>query len=334
MQRVKDGNRQAVSRSEIEEVLFCPTGACNLRCAPCAGHWVRARLPRAAALRFLNGCSRAGIKRVGFTGGEPFLALDTLVALVRGAMKRDMLFDRIMTNGVWFRDTAHLERAVRKVMDAGFDGEFCVSVDAFHEQEMRQVAQFVKCAVAQAGWPDVVSIASIWDVRQRETQQKLKQLAQHLGGKVERHPKTWAIRSPDAFLRVNPIELSPIGPVAREKNPWDGRWFKEDYCQGPGKTFFVLSNGDVKPCCGYATQLDAFTIGNITRDTSRTLLARARKNRLMATVYTSGLSAIRKRLERQGVRFPGKTSNHCFFCHYLLTELPRPLLESCLDDPA
>jgi MoaA/NifB/PqqE/SkfB family radical SAM enzyme len=320
-----------MNRSEIEEVLFCPTGACNLRCAPCAGHWVQKRLPKAAALRFLDGCSRAGIKRVGFTGGEPFLALETLLALVRGAVKRGMLFDRIITNGVWFRDQAHLERTLRRVIDAGFDGEFCVSVDAFHEQDMKQVAQFVECAVATGRRPDIVSIASIWDVRRGETERKLEQLSKLLKGTIERHKKTWAIRSPEAFLRVHTIELSPIGPVAKEKNPWDGRWFKEDYCQGPGKTFFVLSNGDVKPCCGYASQLDDFTIGNITRDSCGQLLKNAKRHRLIATVYASGLSAIRKRLERKGVRFPGKASNHCFFCYYLLTAVPPDVLESCLD---
>jgi len=320
-----------MKRQMIEEVLFCPTGACNLRCKPCAGHWVQERLPRAAATRFLEECSRAGIRRVGFTGGEPFLAVDTLLALVRGAVKRDMLFDRIMTNGVWFRDAEHLERAVRRVLEAGFDGEFCVSVDAFHEQDMRRVAQFVRCAVHLGRRPDIVSIASIWDTRRAETEKKLLRLAKLLKARIERHPKTWALRSPDVFLRVNTIELSPIGPVATEKNPWDGRWFREDYCEGPGRTFFVLSNGDVKPCCGYASQLADFTIGNIKRDSCRRLIAKAKRHRLIATVYASGLSAIRKRLERQGVRFPGKASNHCFFCYYLLTEIPRRQLESCLD---
>lgn len=320
-----------MKRSEIEEVLFCPTGACNLRCAPCAGHWVRKRLPRAAAVRFLAGCSRAGIKRVGFTGGEPFLAMETLLALVRDAVKRGMLFDRIMTNGVWFRDKRHLERSLKKVFEAGFDGDLCVSIDAFHEQDMMQVAQFVKCAVAIGRRPDIVSIASIWDARRRETEQKLTRLAKLLKAKIERYPKTWAIRSAEVFLRVQTIELSPIGPVEKEKAPWDGRWFKEDYCKGPGRTFFVLSNGDVKPCCGYASHLADFTVGNIKRDSCRRLISNAKRHRFIATVYASGLSAIRKRLERKGIRFPGKASNHCFFCYYLLTAVSRPVLESCLD---
>lgn len=322
-----------MKRYDIDEVLFCPTGECNLRCLPCAGQWVQERLSKTAAERFLAECGRAGIKRVGFTGGEPFLAMATLLAIIRGAVKRNMLFDRIMTNGVWFRSNKHLEQSLQRTIKAGFDGEFCVSVDAFHEQDMKQVARFIKCAVAVGRRPDIVSIASIWDTRQRETKRKLVQLAGLLKARIERHSKTWAIRSDEAFVKVNAIELSPIGRVAKEKMPWDGRWFREDYCAGPGRALFVLSNGDVKPCCGYASHLADFTVGNINSDSFRKIASNAKRHRFMSTVYASGLSTIRKRLERKGFRFPGKTSNHCFFCYYIMTTVPRPLLEDCLDRP-
>jgi hypothetical protein len=44
---------------------------------------------------------------------------------------------------------------------------------------------------------------------------------------------------------------------------WDGAWFAEDYCEGPGLALIVNPRGEVKPCCGFASDLDRLTIGNI-----------------------------------------------------------------------
>ena len=42
-------------------------------------------------------------------------------------------------------------------------------------------------------------------------------------------------------------------------DPWDGTWFEEDYCEGPGQALIVNPRGEVKPCCGFASDLDQLT---------------------------------------------------------------------------
>jgi hypothetical protein len=37
---------------------------------------------------------------------------------------------------------------------------------------------------------------------------------------------------------------------------WDGTWFAEDYCEGHGQALIVNPRGEVKPCCGFASDLD------------------------------------------------------------------------------
>ena len=91
-----------------KEVLFSLTNACNLRCAHCDTERGRAVLNKKAAVKFLKTCARTGIKRVGFTGGEPFLAFDLMCAISKEAVRRGMLFGRIMTNGSWFRTEKEL----------------------------------------------------------------------------------------------------------------------------------------------------------------------------------------------------------------------------------
>src|SRR5215471_6124523 len=89
---------------------FAGTYQCNLTCPHCCVpiEWPD-RLDIPVAVRFLEDAHAAGIRILGFTGGEPFLYPEFLQAICRRAAALGFHFDKIMTNGVWFRDTAHLD---------------------------------------------------------------------------------------------------------------------------------------------------------------------------------------------------------------------------------
>src|SRR5262249_52384644 len=75
-----------------------------------------------------------------------------------------------------------------------------------------------------------------------------------------------------------------------------------------------------KPCCGFASDLDQLTIGNIHTDTAAQIIRRARRHPYVGKVFREGLTAIRAEiLARDPGALPGATSNHCFFCWYVLT---------------
>ncbi len=294
------------------EVLFSPTADCNLSCQHCVTPKSSKRLPERKAGIFLSQCKSAGIKRVSFTGGEPFLRPEFLNRMAALAVREGMLFGRIMTNGVWHKSALDLKSTLTKLHEAGYDGDICVSVDAFHSQNMKKVADFIRCAVSVWRRPDIISIAWVGGSREKETKAKLTKLLYTLKALP---------------IKIVRIPLSPIGErMVGLKSPWGKRWFKEDYCKGPGNALFVLPDGDVKPCCGYATDQSGLTIGNINRDSAAKIIDKARHNDFVRSVFTIGLSGIRKRLERLGVRFPGKTENHCFFCHHILTKIPKKIL--------
>lgn len=260
-------------------------------------------------------CKRSGIKRVSFTGGEPFLRPEFLNSITALAVKNGMLFGRIMTNGTWFRSIGDLKRTLTKLHRAGYDGDISVSVDAFHARDTVKIAAFIKEAVSVWRRPDIVSIVWVGGSREKETQAKLRKLFSMLKGLP---------------IKTARIELSPIGIAAGLADPWGGKWFKDDYCKGPGNALFVTPGGDVKPCCGYATDRNALTIGNINRDSAARIIKTAERKRFVRAVFTIGLGGIRKRLEKIGVKFPGKTENHCFFCDYLLTKIPGPALRKAV----
>jgi MoaA/NifB/PqqE/SkfB family radical SAM enzyme len=293
-----------------EEILFSPTTQCNLNCPHCSVEKSKDILSKRAAIQFLKECSRHGIAKVGFTGGEPFLVLDFLCAISRAAVKENMVFDRIMTNGVWFKNKDGLDKALNRLYKSGYDGSICVSVDAFHRQNLRKVALFVK--KASFFWD--VYIASVTGAREKETNIKLQKLSKLAGEK----------------LKIFKIDLSPINKENTLKNPWDGKWFREDYCKGPGNVFYVMPDGDVKPCCGYATDMPQLTVGNIKRDSVKKILGNICNNKFICSVFGIGLSKMRKSLELDGFRFPGKTSNNCYFCYYILKYVPKNLLKKYL----
>lgn len=333
-----------------EEILFSPTANCSLSCPHCDNIKSKTVLSKSAAKKFLRECKKIGIDRVGFTGGEPFLALDFVCALAKTAVSESFLFDRIMTNAVWYKNIRHLKVSLARLYWSGYDGEICVSVDAFHRQDPKKIARFIE--TAQSIWrrPDIISIVYVRG-RDRATKEKLLKLAKLLKGKGllsgfgGSHPHIRNFRqkisSSGIFssrgrlnvpycIKIGKIDLSPIGKARRLKNPWNGRWFKEDYCKGPGNIFFITPSGDVKPCCGYANTLKTFIIGNIKKDSPEKLLNNFSKNRAVYAIFNSGLSTLRKALEKLGVIFPGKTSNHCYFCRYILTKVPARMLRRCL----
>ena len=317
-----------------KEIIFSPTNRCNLRCPHCGTRQDRKILPRKTALRFLEACKAFGVKRIGFTGGEPFYALDFLCRISREAVRRGMFFDHIITNAAWFKNKTQLAAALTRLFDSGYDGRFFVSVDAFHDQDLKKVAAFIKVASRIWQRADLVSIASVKGTKEAQTTKRLKRLASLLKarskGFTAQRP---CIRNRDLIIDIFSFSLSPVGKAVNLKDPWDGRWFRDDFCRGPGNVFFVLSDGTVKPCCGYAHGADILTIGSIRREGPQRLLRNARKNRFISAVFGQGLHAIRKRLESAGIHFPGKTTNHCFFCHYLTHHVPRPLLDRCLERP-
>ena len=320
-------NLMKVSGFRPKEILFSPTTDCNLRCAHCDIEQRPEILNKRTAIKFLAACSRNGIKRVGFTGGEPFLALKFMCAVSKEAARMDMFFGHIMTNGSWFRTHKELISALNRLFRAGYDGNLCLSIDAFHRQDIKKCASFVRTAAAVWARNDIVSIAAVKGAKEGQTRGRLAKLSRALHGRlVIVNGRPAAIKSENLFIRIFYIDLSPIGKATGLKKAWDGKWFKDDLCKGPGNVFFVLPDGSVKPCCGYAADADILTIGSIKRDFPKQLMRNARKNRFIASIFNSGFHPIRRRLESIGVKFPGRTTNHCFFCYYLTNAVPRQLL--------
>src|SRR5262249_26068011 len=117
------------------------------------------RLDVGVALRFLEDARGYGIDILGFTGGEPFLYAEFVQALCRRAAALGFRFDKIVTNGVWHRDGAHLESVLGGLAAAGYSGKLGLSVDKFHGIRTAALAEFCRTARRVFGRDGIVSLS-------------------------------------------------------------------------------------------------------------------------------------------------------------------------------
>lgn len=323
----REGGRPVADRTRTfrpNYLSFAGTYQCNLSCPHCCVpiEWTD-RLEIPVAIRFLEQSHAAGIEILGFTGGEPFLYPEFVIALTKRAAELGFRFDKLMSNGVWHADEAHLTDVLTRLRDAGFSGKLGLSVDKFHGMEIAKLAEY--CRVARKVFNRDTILSLSYASRSPELGlEPIDRLAKELDAVIEWSELLhhYLFVSDDFTMTLN---WNHLATVERAEglgggNPWDGEWFQEDFCEGPGQALIVNPKGEVKPCCGFASDLDQLTIGNIHTDTVEEIIRFGREHPYVGTIFREGLSAIRDEiLARDPNALPGATSNHCFFCWYVLT---------------
>jgi MoaA/NifB/PqqE/SkfB family radical SAM enzyme len=333
-----------------DEIIFAPTSECNLVCAHCRVTRSEARLRPEDALAFLKKCRPHGIDRVGFSGGEPFLAPDFLCRVSRAAVDLDMTFDRLMTNGAWFDSEESLRTTLAALHEAGYDGTFGVSVDSYHAQDLGDLTAFFRAVFDIWGRKDGCEIAAVVEPGGTLPAEIYEDLAARLGGRLlfedgepfsivneaflnrralvgEPDAPTNATEAdPQAELGIPAADLNDVLMIniirmpysaSADEDAWTASdWFEDDFCRGPGNVFYVHPDGRIAVCCGFANENPQLVVGDIRRDDYRSLMRRASQSAMVKACYVDGLTATRTRLESKGRAFPGKTSDPCFFCDY------------------
>ena len=316
-----------------KQIVFAPTGACNLNCSHCRVDRSRggngSALTVETAVAFLDQCLAHEIDRVGFSGGEPFLAIDFLEAVSKASVERGFYFDRLMTNATWFDDVDTMRGALQRLYAAGFDGTIAVSFDSYHAAPVEKVLQFIKAVTGIWQRGDCVELVSVLNRDGTAAVAYIDELAAGLSALVKREGGLPMAIQDQAYLETVrqglddgsglyiPILLMPYSAAADDPVAWQAsRWFKDDYCDGPGNLFFVHPDGAVAACCGFGNENPQLIIGTI-QDSYERLMASATANSHIRDCYEKGLGRKRQEMEAAGVKLPGKTDDICFFCDWL-----------------
>ena len=297
-----------------EEIIFSATTTCNLRCEHCFVGRDARRLDIGQALAFLRNCADSGkIERVGFSGGEPFLYMDFLIALTKEAVALDLLFDQIMTNGDWWKEEVDLRQTLQTLYDAGYDGKIGLSWDKYHGQSQERMEIFIG-VVKEIFGEGSVNIQTV------EQPLSLSGTPLSLSGLTRQSHNTDSRVKPENDNV--PVYTLPRTYPSEDPRAWQARrWFKEDFCQGPGNILYVHANGNIAPCCGFANENPELFIGRIT-DSYETIMNNAVSNVMVQRCFSEGLShyrrhGLKKQLRACGKKLPGKTTDICSFCDFV-----------------
>ena len=334
-------NKRAFSPDEI---IFSSTTACNLHCPHCFVNRNVQTLDISQAIHFLQNCVQSGkINRLGFSGGEPFLYMDFLLALTKEALSLDIMFDQIMTNGDWWNSKEQLTSTLQSLYDAGYDGKIGLSWDSYHGQQTERMQTFIK-VVKDIFGEESINIQSVQEQgggiiglnKLEKTVQRTifsNLFDKQSLGRTSLRPTPSAGDTPATFAKQNvvsehseritpPVYTLPRTYPSDDPLAWQARhWFKEDYCQGPGNILYVHADGNIAPCCGFANENPELFIGHIT-DSYETIMKKAAENLMVQRCFSEGLAhyrrhGLKKDLRARAQKLPGKTSDICSFCDFV-----------------
>ena len=333
------------------EIIFSATTACNLHCKHCFINRETHKLDISAAVKLIESCVHAGgqpgadgtplpvIDRIGFSGGEPFLYMDFLLEITKATIANDLLFDQIMTNGDWWRDETDLRTTLQKLYDAGYDGKFGLSWDSYHGQSSERMETFIR-TVRNIFGEDSINIQRVEEdnkggeiIFSNKSEKTVQRTIFSDLFEKSSLARTSLLATPSAgittslFTPATPPTDIPIYTLPRtypsdDPRAWQARrWFKEDYCQGPGNILYVHADGNIAPCCGFANENSELFIGTI-NDSLEEIMQKAEANKMLQICFQEGLShyrrhGLKKSLRSQVKKLPGTTGDICTFCDYV-----------------
>ena len=245
--------------------------------------------------------------------------MDFLTAISSLAVENELLFDQIVTNGDWWRDESDLCNKLQTLYDSGYDGKIAVSYDSYHGQSPERIKTFIH-AVQELFGKDAINIQRVSDNTQAgEVSPSLQ-------------PPTAFYATPSSGAQASllipatpqdiPVFMMPRTYPSENSLAWQSRrWFKEDYCEGPGHILYIHADGNIAPCCGFANENPALFIGTI-KNTFEEVIQNAEKNKMLKICYEEGLShfrrhGLKKILHSKNKSLPGKTSDICSFCDFV-----------------
>lgn len=283
------------------EIIFSATTSCNLHCRHCFLNRFPVNLSIQDAINFMKSCKEnpdSQIDTIGFSGGEPFLYFDFILKISKAAIEMDFMFDQIMTNGDWWKTKEDLQQTLQKLYDTGYDGKIGLSWDNFHGQNSNRIKTFID-SVQQIFGNDSINIQYVEGEETSDLSYKIIS---------EQFPDLKLFKLPQTF-------------ISSDSRAWKSRkWFKEDYCQGPGNIFFIHPDGNIAPCCGFANENPKLFIGNI-KESYSAVMKNASQNEMIKICFDTGLSKqrkiIKKQLRQKKQKLPGKSGDICSFCDYI-----------------
>lgn len=314
-----NGKNKMEKGFKAKEIIFSTTSKCNLHCEHCYvsrnNNYLDSKKCKALIESALEYAEKNPdeenfiLEKIGFTGGEPFLALDFVKDITAFAFEKGLMFDFLMTNGDWWKNEEELYDKLGELVENNFDGKIGLSFDVFHNQCPTRIEKFLSACYQTFKDNSCVEIFTVIP-KDKELKRKDKQLSEDIRNIKKRLDKKFG----DIYLNVRRFKQS-----FESKNiSWNKKkWFKEDYCQATGNVFYVHTDGNIAPCCGFANENPELFCGSL-ENSWEELILNAQKNKFVNICFNQGLLSYKEQLEKEGLTLPGKTDDMCAFCDWCM----------------
>jgi pyruvate-formate lyase-activating enzyme len=308
----------ALNKYEFDpyRVNFRFTHHCNIQCAHCYNfsgpHKKSERIERDAMLRIVAEMPRTGIASMNLTGGEPFMYLDTLLALVEAGREAGVTEISIYTNGFFAKSEDSCRKVLARMKDAGFmegigrqNDHIKVSAGVYHQEFLpfETVINLIK-VYREVFDKNVVVDYEVLEQR-RDLEEEIRRELQDQG-----------------VAELVDIHFRGIAAVGR------GAQFDPELKHHPLEAFRACGaideivfdpDGSVSPCCGMNFGNQGIAIGNIHGDGLVALLMRMENNPILQFIAKNPIGSIYDHLDKAPAR--GGYADICNLCQHALADL-------------
>ena len=221
------------------------TYRCNAQCAECgtfSSPHDKNDITLDTALSAIDWAEAEGMKQVIFTGGEPTLRWDDLVASVRHAAGKGMS-TRIVSNAQWATTPKKAEEGIKTLRDAGLhEINYSTGDEHLRFVPLDHILNAVQAAVAVK-----MPCALMFELRanSRVDEAALQEKLAALAPEEEMEKYFTFIRSPWMPIRPDNIEAYPEGLYANK-----GNVAHRQGCESVLSNYVVQGSGKIAPCCG------------------------------------------------------------------------------------
>jgi MoaA/NifB/PqqE/SkfB family radical SAM enzyme len=282
---------------------------CNIQCRSCLWGDQHSRGPD---LKVEEGCQwidesceAADVRLVGFSGGESFLYLRTMTALMRHCHEAHHLPSAISTNSYWALSEGKAEELLRPLVEVGLQ-QLLLSVDDFHQEHipLERVGHALRAG------------------RNLGLTCTLQAVVTHTSGRLQKYLHDLGVQPGDG-LQATEVFCTRMGWAATRIPAAEFPAKPEtlaSYCSMLGP-LIIRPEGTVHLCCGPAFAIPGLTAGNLRQESLKSILERAEWDPILTSLALHhGPSQLAKCLENRGMNvLENGFSSSCEACHKILS---------------
>jgi len=251
----------------------------------------------------LKELSKAGIKKVFFSGGEPLLYQKEIISLLKEA-KANGLRTSIISNGFWATSSKEAFQTMKELKKSGLN-TLKISIGPFH-QEFTPIENVKRILKERKKFPEIQIILYLDKTR--------NEMLFEIANLLSRQKKV-------------PVAFSEVVPFGRAKNLLEKELFyRETMKEKCPYNIPVLSpNQDAFICCfgQLKGRSSSFFIGNASKEPLKEIIKKYQKSKLVKHLQSKGPHALVKELEKRKIKplKPNKKKKFVFLCHYCIEKL-------------